>query len=59
MITGFPDESEDDHKLTLDLMNEVKYDFGYMFKYSERPGTYAGKKFDDNVAEEVKKVRLQ
>ena len=59
MITGFPNESEEDHKLTLDLMDEIKYDFGYMFKYSERPGTYAGKKFDDNIAEEVKKIRLQ
>tara|TARA_B110000914_G_scaffold221836_1_gene234276 strand:+ start:193 stop:1689 length:1497 start_codon:yes stop_codon:yes gene_type:complete len=59
MITGFPNESEGDHKLTLDLMEHIKYDFGYMFKYSERPGTYAGKKFNDNIAEEVKKVRLQ
>lgn len=59
MITGFPNESEKDHKLTLDLMKQIKYDFGYMFKYSERPGTYADKKFDDNVAEEIKKARLQ
>jgi len=59
MITGFPNESEDDHKLTLDLMEQIKYDFGYMFKYSERPGTYAGKKLDDNIPEEIKKVRLQ
>ena len=44
MITGFPNESEDDHKLTLSLMEEVKYSFGYMFKYSERPGTLAAKK---------------
>ena len=40
-------------------MDEVKYDFGYMFKYSERPGTYAAKKFNDNVDENVKKMRLQ
>ena len=59
MITGFPNESETDHKLTLDLMEQIKYDFGYMFKYSERPGTYAGKKLDDNIPEEIKKVRLQ
>jgi tRNA-2-methylthio-N6-dimethylallyladenosine synthase len=44
MITGFPNESDHDHNQTLSLMNEVKYDFGYMFKYSERPGTYAAKK---------------
>jgi tRNA-2-methylthio-N6-dimethylallyladenosine synthase len=43
MITGFPNESDHDHNQTLSLMNEVKYDFGYMFKYSERPGTYAAK----------------
>jgi len=59
MITGFPNESEADHKLTLDLMEQIKYDFGYMFKYSERPGTYAGKKLDDNIPEELKKARLQ
>lgn len=59
MITGFPNETEEDHNQTLSLMREVKYDFGYMFKYSERPGTFAAKKFEDNVDEEVKKVRLQ
>ena len=40
------------------LMNKVKYDFGFMFKYSERPGTLAARKFDDNVPEEVKQRRL-
>jgi tRNA-2-methylthio-N6-dimethylallyladenosine synthase len=59
MITGFPNESDHDHNQTLSLMNEVKYDFGYMFKYSERPGTYAAKKFEDNIDESVKKTRLQ
>ena len=59
IITGFPNETENDHKLTLDLMDKVKYDFGYMFKYSERPGTFAAKKFKDNVSELVKKNRLQ
>jgi tRNA-2-methylthio-N6-dimethylallyladenosine synthase len=59
MITGFPNETDQDHNQTLSLMREVKYDFGYMFKYSERPGTFAAKKFEDNVDEEVKKVRLQ
>ena len=59
MITGFPNETGADHKLTLDLMKQVKYDFGYMFKYSERPGTFAAKKFEDNVTELTKKNRLQ
>ena len=59
MITGFPNETQQDHEDTLSLMEEVKYDFGYMFKYSERPGTYAAKKFNDNVDENVKKLRLQ
>ena len=59
MITGFPNETQEDHNQTLSLMEEVKYDFGYMFKYSERPGTFAAKKFTDNIDEEVKKIRLQ
>ena len=58
MITGFPNESENDHKLTLSLMEEVKYSFGYMFKYSERPGTLAAKKLNDNVDEKIKSRRL-
>ena len=58
MITGFPNETEDDHLDTLKLMDYVKYDFGFMFKYSERPGTLAAKKFDDNVPENVKQRRL-
>jgi tRNA-2-methylthio-N6-dimethylallyladenosine synthase len=59
IIAGFCDETEEDHKLTLSLMEEVGFDFAYMFKYSERPGTVAEKKFDDNVPEEVKSRRLQ
>ncbi len=59
MIAGFPDENEKDHKDTLSLMEYVKYDFGFMFSYSERPGTPAAKKMKDNVAEETKKRRLQ
>jgi tRNA-2-methylthio-N6-dimethylallyladenosine synthase len=59
MISGFPNETEKDHRETLSLMNEVKYDFGYMFKYSERPGTLAAKKFQDNIPEKIKKNRLQ
>ena len=59
IITGFPNESDKDHELTLDLMNKVKYDFGYMFKYSKRPGTLAFKKYDDNIPENIKQKRLQ
>ncbi len=58
MITGFPTESEADHTDTLKLMDYVKYDFGFMFKYSERPGTLAAKKFNDNVPESIKQRRL-
>ena len=58
MITGFPNETEDDHLKTLKLMDYVKYDFGFMFKYSERPGTLAAKKFEDNIPEIVKQRRL-
>ncbi len=59
MITGFPTETEEDHQDTLSLMEYVKYDFGYMFAYSERPGTLAARKMKDDVPEEVKKRRLQ
>jgi tRNA-2-methylthio-N6-dimethylallyladenosine synthase len=58
MIAGFPNESENDHKDTLLLMEEVKYSFGYMFKYSERPGTPAAKKLNDNIDEKIKSRRL-
>lgn len=59
LITGFPTETEEDHQDTLSLMNYVKYSFGYMFAYSERPGTLAERKMDDDVPLEVKKRRLQ
>ena len=59
MIVGFCGETEEDHKDTLALMEYVKYDFGFMFTYSERPGTLAGKKMDDDVPHAVKKRRLQ
>jgi tRNA-2-methylthio-N6-dimethylallyladenosine synthase len=58
MITGFPSETEQDHQDTLSLMEYVKYDFGFMFMYSERPGTLAARKLEDDVPEEVKKRRL-
>tara|TARA_B100000131_G_scaffold69642_1_gene65916 strand:- start:835 stop:2310 length:1476 start_codon:yes stop_codon:yes gene_type:complete len=58
MIVGFPGETEEDHKKTLQLMDTVKYSFGYMFKYSERPGTLAHRKLKDDVEESTKKRRL-
>ena len=58
MIVGFPGETEEDHKKTLQLMDAVKYSFGYMFKYSERPGTLAHRKLKDDVEESTKKRRL-
>ena len=59
MITGFPSETERDHQDTLSLMEKVKYDFGYMFAYSERPGTYAARHFKDDVSPEIKQRRLE
>ncbi|CAA0199078.1 tRNA (N6-isopentenyl adenosine(37)-C2)-methylthiotransferase MiaB [Tenacibaculum maritimum] len=59
MIAGFCGETEQDHQDTLDLMRHVKYDFGFMFAYSERPGTLAAKKMPDDVPNAVKKRRLQ
>ncbi len=59
MIAGFPTETEEDHQDTLSLMEYVKYSFGYMYSYSERPGTLAGRKMQDDVPEETKARRLQ
>ncbi|MES2811950.1 MAG: tRNA (N6-isopentenyl adenosine(37)-C2)-methylthiotransferase MiaB [Bacteroidota bacterium] len=59
MITGFPTETEEDHQDTLSLIEYVQYDFGYMFAYSERPGTLAARKMEDDVPEPVKMRRLQ
>ncbi|WP_298498082.1 tRNA (N6-isopentenyl adenosine(37)-C2)-methylthiotransferase MiaB [uncultured Algibacter sp.] len=59
MIVGFPTETEEDFQDTVSLMEYVKYNFGYMFTYSERPGTMAGRNMKDDVPEETKKRRLQ
>ena len=59
IMCGFHSESEEDHKETLSLMREVGFDSAFMFKYSERPGTYAAKKLDDDINEEIKSRRLQ
>jgi len=59
MIAGFCSETEEEHQETLSLIDYVKYDFSYMFYYSERPGTLAAKKYEDDIPLEVKKRRLQ
>ena len=59
LIAGFSGETEEEHAQTLSLMREVGYDFAYMFKYSERPGTFAQRHLADDVPEEVKSRRLQ
>jgi tRNA-2-methylthio-N6-dimethylallyladenosine synthase len=59
MITGFCSETEEEHQETLSLMDIVRYDFAYMFYYSERPGTLAEKKFEDDISLDVKKRRLE
>ena len=58
IITGFCSENEKDHLDTLSLMDYVKYDYGYMFKYSERSNTYAQRKMQDDVHEDIKQRRL-
>jgi tRNA-2-methylthio-N6-dimethylallyladenosine synthase len=58
IFVGYHDETEEDHQQTLSLVREVGYDSAFMFKYSERPGTYAAQHFPDNVPEEVKIQRL-
>lgn len=59
VIAGFCTETEEDHQQTLKLLNDVIYDFGYMFTYSERPGTPAAKKYKDDVPNHIKSRRLQ
>ena len=59
IMCGFHSETEENHQETLSLMREVMFDSAFMFKYSERPGTFASKRLSDNVPEEVKKRRLQ
>ncbi len=58
IFVGYHDENEEDHQLTLDLVKECEFDSAFMFKYSERPGTYAAKHLPDNVPEDVKISRL-
>jgi tRNA-2-methylthio-N6-dimethylallyladenosine synthase len=59
IIAGFCDETEDDHKKTLSLMEQVGFDYAFMFRYSERPDTLAADRYQDNVPPEVKDRRLR
>ncbi len=58
IIAGFSGETEEDHRMTLSLMEQVGYEFAYMFKYSERPGTFAQRHMPDDIADDVKTRRL-
>ena len=58
IFVGYHSETEEDHQLSLSLMRECQYDSAFMFKYSERPGTYASRHLPDDVPEEVKLRRL-
>jgi tRNA-2-methylthio-N6-dimethylallyladenosine synthase len=59
MITGFCTETEEDHQQSLSLMEYCKYDLAYMYFYSERPGTLAARRYEDDIPESIKKRRLQ
>jgi tRNA-2-methylthio-N6-dimethylallyladenosine synthase len=58
VITGFCTETDEEHADTVSMMDYVKYDFAYMFKYSERPGTLAAKRYKDDIPEDIKQSRL-
>jgi tRNA-2-methylthio-N6-dimethylallyladenosine synthase len=57
-ISGFCTETEEEHQETLSLIEAAQFDFAYMFKYSERPGTLAAKKLEDDIAEDVKGTQI-
>jgi len=59
VIVGFPDETEEEFQMTLDVMEEFQFDSAFMFAYSEREGTLASKRIEDNIPEDVKSERLQ
>jgi tRNA-2-methylthio-N6-dimethylallyladenosine synthase len=58
VIAGFCSETEEEHQETLSMIDYVKYDYAYMFMYSERPGTLAAKRYEDDIPEDVKNRRL-
>jgi tRNA-2-methylthio-N6-dimethylallyladenosine synthase len=59
IIAGFCTETEEDHQDTIRIMREANYDYSYMYFYSERPGTLAAKRYEDDIPEHIKKARLQ
>jgi tRNA-2-methylthio-N6-dimethylallyladenosine synthase len=59
VIVGFPGETEEDFELTMELMEKIRFDFAFLFKYSEREGTYAARKLADDISEAVKGDRLK
>ncbi len=58
MFCGYCSETEEDHQMSLDLMRQCHYDSAFLFKYSQRPGTFAARHFEDDVAEDTKTRRL-
>ena len=59
IIVGFPSETEEEYEMTRELIESTRYDFAYLFKYSERSNTYAARKLEDDITEEVKRRRLR
>jgi len=59
IIVGFPSETDEEYKMTYDLIERIRYDFAFLFKYSERSGTYAARKLEDDITEEIKRKRLR
>src|SRR5690606_19408403 len=59
VIVGFPEETEEDYEKTVALIKDIRFDFAYLFKYSQRSGTYAAKKLPDDISEDVKGRRLR
>ena len=58
IIVGFPGETDDDYDKTVNILQQIRFDFAYLFKYSERDGTYAARNLDDSIDEELKGKRL-
>ena len=59
IIVGFPGETDEDYQKTYDMLESIEFDFAYLFKYSERSGTFAARKIEDDISEETKRARLK